>query len=66
MNIIKVKLVQCLLDVVTRQFVAPDSSCVELMSRDEDPDLDPVGSVDFGPLDPDPLLFSLNPDPDPI
>ena len=31
-------------------------------SRDEDPD--PVGSVDFGPPDPDPLIFGP-PDPDP-
>ena len=29
--------------------------------RDED--ADPVGSVDFGPPDPDPVLFSTDPDP---
>ena len=33
-----------------------------LVTRDEDSD--PVGSVDFGPPDPDPLIF-CPPDPDP-
>ena len=33
-------------------------------TRDEDPD--PVGSVDFGPPDPDPLIFGPpDSDPDP-
>ena len=35
-----------------------------LKIRDEDPDA--VGSVDFGPPDPDPLIFGPpDPDPDP-
>jgi len=34
---------------------------MSLIIRDEDP----VGSVDFWPTDPDPLLFSFDPDPDP-
>ena len=35
---------------------------MDQICRDEDPDPDPIGSIDFGP--PDPLIFGP-PDPDP-